>query len=69
MARRRGGGKGCALWHNPWGLLFVKAAPRLLLIILWAELAPNQLLGCENYKYGGGTFLSFASQLQKSQFG
>lgn len=67
MARRRGG-KGCALWHNPWGL-FVKAAPRLPLIVLWAELAPIQLLGCENYKYSRGTFLSSASQLQKAQFG
>lgn len=66
---RRGGGKGCALWCNPWGLLFVKAALRLLLIVLWAKLAPNQLLGCENYKYGRGTFLSSTSQLQKAQFG
>jgi len=66
---RRQGGKRCALWHNPWGLLFVKAAPRLPLIVLWDELAPNQLLGCENYKYGRGTFLSSASQLLKAQFG
>lgn len=66
---RRWGGKGCALWHTPWGLLFVKAAPRLPLIVLWAELAPSQLLGCENYKYGTGTFLSSTFQLQKGPFG
>lgn len=49
--------------------MFVKAAPGLPLILLWAELAPNQLLGCENYKYGRGAFLSSTSQLQNALFG